>query len=40
MTYEGTPYAIIGTTIYWLKKTLTVVFVSKEDRHGKLYPDG
>ena len=32
MTEKGTPFEIIGTTIVWIKDTLTVVFESQEER--------
>ena len=30
MTEKGTSFVIIGTTVIWIKKTLTVVFEPQE----------
>lgn len=30
MTEKGTPFEIIGTTVYWIKETITVVFEPQE----------
>ena len=35
MIKQGKPFEIIGTTIYWITKTLTIVFKNKEEKENE-----